>query len=309
MVHCINRARRTPLLIVLSVLAGSIAVGSRVGQARGGLQSASVSTDASFALNPVPAAPAPASHLTLSLWGVPETDLCGEYYLGDGLGVNCSLTLGSDHRFTFRWRGCLGEYDRNEGRWELSGDVVTMQPERPNKREGFEGMNVRFVPIVSGTRLFLVDENETPGFCAAAGRGDLPSGDRIHGNDYIKRTVGLLPSLSDKPVIPERFVEFYEKGPVVAKVIWLGPGGRVTLNKGSADRLRVGMLLGLNRFDGIEVKVTEVQEREATGDVFYYWNSDREVKVGDEFTTGSYWHRPWGTGYPRYRRPPERGTK
>jgi hypothetical protein len=44
-----------------------------------------------------------------------ESELPGQYYLGDGLGVNCSLELHPDHRFRFVWRGCLGMYDRNQG--------------------------------------------------------------------------------------------------------------------------------------------------------------------------------------------------
>jgi hypothetical protein len=39
----------------------------------------------------------------------------GEYYFGDGLGVNVSLILAPKFGYVFEWRGCLGLYDRNYG--------------------------------------------------------------------------------------------------------------------------------------------------------------------------------------------------
>ena len=39
----------------------------------------------------------------------------GDYYYGDGLGVNVELTLAPDSGFVFTWNGCLGLYDQNYG--------------------------------------------------------------------------------------------------------------------------------------------------------------------------------------------------
>src|SRR5438477_12939061 len=39
----------------------------------------------------------------------------GEYYFGDGLGVNVSLALAPESGFVFSWHGCLGLYDLNYG--------------------------------------------------------------------------------------------------------------------------------------------------------------------------------------------------
>ena len=47
--------------------------------------------------------------------GGPLAAVAGDYYFGDGLGVNCALTLKAEGRFTFGWRGCLGVYDQNTG--------------------------------------------------------------------------------------------------------------------------------------------------------------------------------------------------
>ena len=38
--------------------------------------------------------------------------VAGDYRYGDGLGVDCSLTVKPEGRFSFVWRGCLGVYGR-----------------------------------------------------------------------------------------------------------------------------------------------------------------------------------------------------
>jgi hypothetical protein len=230
-----------------------------------------------------------------------EKELYGRYYFGDGLGVNCSLVLETDHRFTFKWRGCLGEYDRNSGTWRLEGDILALRPEKPNKREGFQGTNLRFIPVKWGARYFLVDENEMPGFCAATSQDNMRRFDRIHGHDYVKWIGGELAPTEGKPIVPERYKEFLEKGPVDAAVVRIDDEGAVILNKGTSDRIKPGMLLAA---EGdccrIELKVVSAKEHESLAQAFYFWNSDRRVSAGDRFTTGTHWDRPWGTGFERF---------
>lgn len=229
-----------------------------------------------------------------------EKEIHGRYYFGDGLAVNCSLSLDPNHRFTFKWRGCLGEYDSNFGPWKLDGDIVILSPGRPNIREGFRGMSVRLVPVKWGKRHYLIDEHEMPGFCAAAAQGKFPRRDDIHGRDYVKCDGGKLPAIQGTPLIPKRYQEFYEKGPIEAKVILIDKTGNVVLDKGTAGRLKLGMLLAISEYGRIELKVVSVTQDQALAQPLYYWNSDRPVKVADRFTTGNYWHRPRGTGFERF---------
>lgn len=229
-----------------------------------------------------------------------EKELHGRYYYGDGLGVNCSLELDPNQHFTFKWRGCLGEYDSNLGPWKLDGDIVVLKPEKPYKRVGFQGMSVRFVPVKWGKRHYLVDEYEMPGFCAAAARGEFPTRDNIHGQDYVKLEGGEPLGTQDPPLIPQRFKDFYEKGPIEAEVIRIDKTGNAVLDKGTVGRLKLGMLLAINEFGRIDLKVVSATPNQAMAQPLYYWNSDRPVKVGDRFTTGGYWHRPRGTGFERF---------
>ena len=47
-----------------------------------------------------------------------DADLAGNYYFGDGLGVNQRLTLREDGTFHCDWSGCLGDYGSASGTWE-----------------------------------------------------------------------------------------------------------------------------------------------------------------------------------------------
>lgn len=242
-------------------------------------------------------APAPARQKLLFA----EEKILGAYYFGDGKGVNCSLTIEQEHRFTFRWTGCLGEYDRNAGSWKLDGDVVILSPKWPNKREGFEGMNLRFIPVLWGKQCFLVDEYEMPGFCVAA-RSEVDLMEGVHGKDYRRREGDTWDafSLPGKPLLPVRYRTFYEQGAVEAKVIRWEDGHRVILNKGRADRVTPDMRFSYDDFGGSELDVISCTTHESIAQPFYYWNTSEPIKVGDRFTTGNYWHRPRGTGFERF---------
>jgi hypothetical protein len=49
--------------------------------------------------------------------------VAGEYYFGDGNGVNCSLTVKPESRFSLTWRGCLGVYYQNESQASGSSNL------------------------------------------------------------------------------------------------------------------------------------------------------------------------------------------
>lgn len=235
---------------------------------------------------------------------IDEAELAGKYYFGDGLGVGCTLTLNGNHEFSFTWHGCMGEYDNNKGTWKLDGDVVQIEPTKPNKCEGFQGTNIRFIPARFGGRQYLVDEFEMPGFCAAAGQGDLPKD--IHGEDYVKITQGYaLVEIDSSTTIPKRFESFLKDGPVVTKIVRFDDDGNAVLDKGTNNRIAVGMRLVAARFENIELKVTSASEDEAIAQPLYYWNSHTKAAVGDTFTSGQSWFRPRGTGTERFKQPPD----
>lgn len=51
-------------------------------------------------------------------------ELPGQYYSGDGLGYNVTVTLNSDGTYISDWQGCLGTYGSASGTWHLSDDQL-----------------------------------------------------------------------------------------------------------------------------------------------------------------------------------------
>lgn len=80
----------------------------------------------------------------------------GEYYEGDGLGVNVRLFIAPKSGYVFEWRGCLGLYDRNFGAVTVANGRLRLSFAYPNKREGFKGIAEQLVPIRWGERAYLV---------------------------------------------------------------------------------------------------------------------------------------------------------
>lgn len=250
-------------------------------------------------------------HNVTAALSFPKTEVPDKYYFGDGLGVNCTLELRSDHRFAFRWTGCLGEYDRNQGTWQLNGDILTVFPDKPNVVQGLSGMNLRYIPVKWRGRHFLVDENGMPGFSAMSAERNpllierLKSDEYVHfASDYVKAEKVRGAVGSGRPLLPMRYLPFYEKGPVKASVVRIQDSRHVIINKGSVDRVRPGLLFTMSASGDIDLEVVRVGKRESEARPVYFFNSDAPVKVGDSFTTGDTWARPHGTGYQRFSDPP-----
>lgn len=237
---------------------------------------------------------------------VTSNEVVGSYHMGDGLGSNHSLALTKDRRFHFAEHGCLGVYDRNSGSWEWEEDVLVLKPEKPKKPDEHSRMDTRFIPVKWGKRIYLVDEYEMPGFCAELRTGDTVASVGRSYRDYLQHNKAYeIPLSYGKPLLPERYREYYEKGAVKAKVVRIEPNGQVVLDRGEQDRVRVGLRMTLSDGTSEEIKVTSVQAKTATAEVFYFWNSAGPVQVGETFTTGEHWTRPRGTGFERLRQLPK----
>lgn len=255
---------------------------------------------------PLPTPPSPDALQAGSVAAVTAKELVGAYYFGDGLGVNCSLELLTGGRFKFRWTGCLGEYDSNEGNWTVQGDLVLLHPERENQHEGFEGVNIRFTPVIWNHHLFLVDEYEAPGFMAALKSGDVYGLDKMHGQDFIKRNEKFEPVVFDRAnTLPKRFEFFFKNGSVQAHVVAINDDGTVTLDRGSADGLRPGLMLCPDEWYTADLEVIRVEQHRATARPGYFFNGTRLVQIDDLYSTGGRFSRPRGTGWERLPAPPK----
>lgn len=194
-------------------------------------------------------------------------DVTGDYYFGDGLGVNCSLTISKSNTFAFRWTGCLGEYDKNSGSFEWQGDLIVMHPQRPNNRDGFRGMSTRFYPVKWDSRMYLVAEEQMLGFCHKFSKGWR--GEELLGRSdtyYRRYPAGKmaekgLGAAKGQPGVPAMYRSILRDG-FTATACRSPEAGKIMIDKGSASGVSVGTMLTGKGWNWL--RVVKVGENEAT---------------------------------------------
>jgi hypothetical protein len=142
----------------------------------------------------------------------PLAGISGSYYYGDGLGINCSLVVKSEGRFSFIWRGCLGVYGKNEGIARVVKDHLILTPEQPNDATGFGGTPTDFIPVRWGDRLYLVPKDAGKGFCSLVNEGLEPRS-MPHGNFYLRRG-DEGKEVTGLPNVPKEWESLLQKKPV-----------------------------------------------------------------------------------------------
>lgn len=188
----------------------------------------------------------------------PLAAYAGNYYFGDGTGVNCSLSLTADGRFSFRWRGCLGLYDQNQGAAGFRNGHLVLKPERPNARGGFRGTPTEFVPVPWGQRMYLVPGEDREEFCNSVNGGQEPRR-WAHGQVYLRDGDWTKP-VTGHPTVPKEWEPMLLKRPIRAKVVDVLADGRARVDAGTADGVWKEMELWADvRTFGL-VKVVEADE-------------------------------------------------
>lgn len=186
--------------------------------------------------------------------------LAGQYFEGDGLGVNWSLTLTSKGSFSFTWHGCLGLYDESEGNFAVEGGALVLRPAKPTKTSR---LPTRWLPIVWGERMYLLEENQIPLFTQYVNFGWEPRTQQyglfmIRQTDWEKNATG-------SPRLPAQWAGFILDRPVDSLVTRLLPGRRAEIGAGINARLRPGMLLtAVQGNDWFDVKVVSVEQDRST---------------------------------------------
>ncbi len=137
--------------------------------------------------------------------------IVGDYYYGDGLGINCSLVVKPEGRFTFIWRGCLGLYGRNQGGAKIVKDHLILVPEQPNDPGGFGSLSPDLIPVRWGERLYLVSKEAGKSFCHEVNEGREPRSNR-HGTFYIRRG-DWEKKVTGLPDVPNAWKSWLRKNP------------------------------------------------------------------------------------------------
>ncbi len=175
---------------------------------------------------------------TMAVVGIPKPTLlpppdlspyAGEFYFGDGLGVNCSLKLTKEGNASFQWHGCEGLYDKNQGTYTYENDQIVLHLTAPNTRDGFQGTPTRFYPVQWGPRLYLIADEQMLGFCSRVAMGWIPDEDR-HGFYYLRGKDNENP-VRGEPSVPALFQPVL-KQPFTATITSMKKGGPILIDRG-----------------------------------------------------------------------------
>jgi hypothetical protein len=232
----------------------------------------------------------------------------GEYYEGDGMGVNVSLMLAPKAGYLFEWHGCMGLYDRNYGKITDSNGRLRLSFTFRNVRRGFQGIAPEFNPVAWGERKYLIPADGVVGFCNAVNDGSEPR-TRDHGFFLLRRGDAARP-VTGPPAVPEQFRTYLrDKTPIEAHIVAVGaPTTRpslgdwkfkdtpVTLDVGTKNGLLPGMQLYVTEpRDLVEnVTVTKVEADTSTGVMTQIGEEEAGPKVGWRLSTRLPWLSPAG---------------
>jgi hypothetical protein len=170
----------------------------------------------------------------------------GEYYYGDGMGVNVMLRIAPTSIFEFRWLGCTGVRDRNWGEIVERGGLLELEFRGPDRREEIYGFDSAFVPVKWGQRRYLIVPKEITRFCNAINSGDEPRR-AGHGKFLLCRDLDEKPP-TGKPELPREFASMLLDAPLRASVVAVKESRLTTRN--SAEWRESVVALDIGSKDG-----------------------------------------------------------
>jgi hypothetical protein len=200
--------------------------------------------------------------------------LAGEYYHGDGLGMNMRLEIMPDGRFSFTWRGCLGLYAASDGRAKLVNGRLILKPENPSREDQF-GVATEYIPVRWGKRRYLISRDQMKSFCNDVNLGSEPRRG-LHGLFYL-RVGDQAQKVTGRPNVPRDWEAFLLKAPVRAKVIKVLADGSAQVDCGVESGVCKGMALYTDT--SIRVEVIEVEPKTA---VIQVTPSRGLIKIGQQ---------------------------
>lgn len=197
----------------------------------------------------------------------------GEYYCGDGMGYNLSLTMAPKSGYLFEASGCTGRYGRNYGPVTPSKGRLRLAFRLPVQRSTIADQLIR---VHWGCRRYLIPPKEMLEFCNAINAGTEPRTD-IHGlhllrwGDHSKAVQGL-------PTVPDEFKDYLLARPIEAEVIEVRERADdrtlVVLNRGKMHGLLPGMELYIIEPDHLleSVRVTKVEDERCEATIASFFN-------------------------------------
>jgi hypothetical protein len=232
-----------------------------------------------------------------------DHEWAGDYFAGDGLGVNTSLTLAPEAGYVFEWHGCLGLYDRNFGAVTSTNNRIQLSFTFPNERKGFQGIAPEFIPVIWKTRHYLVPADDIIGFCNHVNEGEEPR-TAVRGF-YLLRRGDEKKAVDGLPTVPREFQPYLLSRPIHATITnvapyvtrpsvvdWKFKDTLVTLNTGASAGLRIGMeLVVIQPINIVEsVRITKVEDTWSEALMTQTGEDEPGPKIGWELCTRAPWH-------------------
>lgn len=233
-----------------------------------------LNSDKRFSKDSIKASEAQVERIQLELHQSNNPGWAGEYYFGDGLGVNVTLTLAPQSGFVFDWRGCLGLYDLNYGEVQFTNGTVRLLFKYPNRLDGFLGISPELIPVRWGKRHYLIDPHHVVDFTNAINAGTEQKLFLGRSNRFLLRRGDEKEPVAGRPGIPPEFLSYLLTKPIKARILsvektQIADSDRVThvtVDAGSVDGLKKGMELYLRRPSRLYASavVTSVNEHSAS---------------------------------------------
>lgn len=216
----------------------------------------------------------------------------GEYYYGDGLGVNVSLALAPKSGYVFEWHGCMGLYGRNYGPIYRKNGRLRLKFMLPNNRKKFGNIAEELIPVAWGSREYLISPDEMVRFCNDVNGGGEPR-TGMHGLHLLRRGDEEKP-VSGLPSLPDEFKHYLLMSPIEAEIIRVGEpassGTAIVLNRGTKHGFFPGMELHvIEPGDHLSsVKITAVEEDQSKAVVERFFEDEPKPRLGWKLSTRSH---------------------
>lgn len=217
----------------------------------------------------------------------------GEYYCGDGMGVNISVVIAPKSGYLYELRGCCGLYDRNYGPVACANDRLQLTFRLP-RREFSGGIADEFIAVRWGPRQYLIAPDEIVGFCNAVNDGTEPRDD-IHGLHLLRRG-DEAKTATGFPTVPDEFKDYVLAHPVEAEIVAIGERiddkTIVILNRGKQHGLLPGMELHVfDPNDEVDsATVTKIENDRSEAIMAKLLGDEPEPRIGWKLSTRSSWH-------------------
>jgi hypothetical protein len=227
----------------------------------------------------------------------------GEYYEGDGLGMNISLAIAPKSGYVFAWHGCGGLYELNYGPVDWKNEQVRLSTIPPNKTGDFFRVFESLIPVTWGPRRYLIPADRMIDFCNGVNSGAEPR-KHVYGM-FLLRDGDEQKSVTGLPTVPKKYRRYLLDKPITAEITAVGKqlgqvdqdvkrkGTAVTVNAGEASGLLPGMELlatSSNENHDMTVEITKVEKELSYGVVWQVIETDRyNPKVGYKLSTRAWW--------------------